>query len=153
MKASGDNRYLAVFCRLATKTGLSPGALCAGHRDPFMVVVCAAALAFESGREYDEPAVNGRLRAWLAGPGAMLATDHVALRRWLVDCAVLDRDGYGHRYRRCEPSGDWAVVMSALAGIDLDAEAKTARAADAAQRAKRKTAWFARASRDGAPGE
>ena len=52
--------------------------------------MAAAALAFDPQREYSEAEVNEVLKAWLAGAGAMLATDHVELRRWLVDCGLVD---------------------------------------------------------------
>ncbi|MWA14162.1 DUF2087 domain-containing protein [Streptomyces sp. BA2] len=43
--------------------------------------------AFEAGRTYDEPAVNALLRAWCEGSG----TDHVAVRRYLIELQILDR--------------------------------------------------------------
>ncbi|MEE1927826.1 DUF2087 domain-containing protein [Streptomyces sp. TRM 70351] len=42
---------------------------------------------FEPGRRYDEPAVNDALRIWADGSG----TDHVALRRYLIELNVLAR--------------------------------------------------------------
>ncbi len=148
MTVAGENSWLDVFRRLATRSGLLPGTLCTGHRESFMVVLGAAAMAFEFGRDYDEFEVNDRLKVWLAGPGSMLATDHVTLRRWLVDSEVLERDGYGRGYRRCEPRDEWSAVSEALAGIDLEAEARAARAAEAANRAERKAFWSARTDRD-----
>ncbi|MGW2609421.1 DUF2087 domain-containing protein [Streptomyces mirabilis] len=46
-----------------------------------------ARVAFELGRTYDEPAVNDLLRAWCDGSG----TDHVAVRRYLIELQILDR--------------------------------------------------------------
>ncbi|MEO7854666.1 MAG: DUF2087 domain-containing protein [Rubrivivax sp.] len=40
-----------------------------------------------------EAEVNGMLRRVLDGPGRFLRTDHVELRRWLVDTGWLVRDG------------------------------------------------------------
>jgi len=44
--------------------------------------------------------VNRRLTDWLADVGQMLQTDHVELRRWLVDAAFVVRDDWGHAYAR-----------------------------------------------------
>ncbi|MFJ7325457.1 DUF2087 domain-containing protein [Streptomyces cyaneofuscatus] len=46
-----------------------------------------ARASFEPGRTYDEPAVNDLLRAWCEGAG----TDHVAVRRYLIELQILDR--------------------------------------------------------------
>ena len=45
---------------------------------------------------YDEPTLNGELRAWLQSLHAEL--DHVTLRRYLVDLGFLKRDRAGSRY-------------------------------------------------------
>jgi hypothetical protein len=138
-----------VFRRIALKQGLLLGALCAGRREDFVVVLAAATLAFDEDRDYDESAVNAALKTWLTGPGAMLATDHVELRRWLVDCGLLERDGYGRRYRRPAPGAEWALAIAALQGFDLGTEAAATRNAEAARRAERKARW---ATHDGDAG-
>jgi hypothetical protein len=148
VNATAD-RALAAFRRLAVSRGVVLGALQSGRFFEFTVVIGAAALAFAPGRDYSEPEVNAALKAWLAGPGAMLATDHVELRRWLVDCRLLARDGFGHRYSRALASGPWGAVLDALGGIDLDAQASSAREADALQRAQRKARWEERDRLDG----
>ena len=90
---------LATWRRLCVRNGLSLGGLQSGRQQDFGVVLAAAALAFDDGATYTEAEVNERLKAWLADPGAMLGTDHVELRRWLVDMRLLDRDGYGRALR------------------------------------------------------
>ena len=67
---------------------------------------------------------NGKAPTLLAGPGWMLATDHVDLRRWLVDCRLLERDGYGLRYMRSEAAEAWQATLAALDGVDLVHEAR-----------------------------
>ena len=47
-----------------------------------------------------EREANAALKAALADSLACLSTDHVELRRWLVDGAWLGRDGYGRVYER-----------------------------------------------------
>jgi hypothetical protein len=143
--------YLAAFRRLAVKQGLLLGTLSAGRREDFVVALAAAAHAFDVDRDYDEAGVNAALKAWLAGPGSMFVTDHVELRRWLVDVGLLERDGYGRRYRRTVPRADWASAIAALQGLDLVAEAARARAAEHARRAERKARWTVRS--DNPPGD
>jgi hypothetical protein len=58
--------------------------------------------SFEPGRSYTEAEVNAILRAWTEGG----STDHVALRRYLVDAGLLTRDGAS--YWR---SGGWVDVL------------------------------------------
>jgi hypothetical protein len=145
MTRAVDDPILAAYRRLAVRRGLALGALHGGRRADFLVVIAAAALACARGRDYTEAQINALLRDWLAGPGAMLSTDHVELRRWLVDCGLLARDGYGRRYARTVAAGEWLAVLAALDGADLSAEAGVARAAEAARRAERKASWERRA--------
>ena len=93
------------------------------------------------GRAYTEPEVNACLRAWLAGAGAMLDVDHVELRRWLVDTGVLARDGFGRAYARGTPGAAIAAAVHVLAGQDLAALVRDARAAEAVRRDARRTQW------------
>lgn len=51
------------------------------------VLAHLAGRAFEPGRDYDEPAVNARLRAWCEDG----EVDHAALRRYLVEAGLLVR--------------------------------------------------------------
>jgi len=143
-----SKRILAAFRRLATTQGVSLGGLQTGRRFDFIIITAAATLAFESGRDYTEAEVNAVLTAWLAGPGAMVATDHVELRRVLIDCRLLGRDGFGRRYGRRAVPAAWQDAIDALAGIDLAAEAQQVRAANSAQRAQRKAQWESRTRRD-----
>ena len=77
------------------------------------LVLALASAAIEVGREHREADVNRILESWLEGPGAMLRTDHVELRRWLVDAGFVsarrlrlglrsrrDRSGPGERAAR-----------------------------------------------------
>jgi hypothetical protein len=64
------------------------------------LVLALAANAIEPGRPHREDEVNRRLVDWLADVGAMLRTDHVELRRWLVDGGYVSRDPWGHAYQR-----------------------------------------------------
>jgi hypothetical protein len=74
---------------------------------------------------------------------AMLAVDHVELRRWLVDNGVLARDGFGRAYTRGQPRDEIALAMSELAGVDVGKVVADARQRDALRRAERKRVWQA----------
>ena len=129
------------FAELAIRSGILLGALQSASARDFALVLAAAAQGFPPGRGFSEREVNERLREFLAGAGAMLATDHVELRRWLVDFRLLDRDGYGHVYTAGAPAAEFAAAVSELAGIDLASVASAAREGDAARRAERKARW------------
>ena len=129
---------------LFLKAGVSIGGLSDAQRHLALGLVWAGLPAVPM----SEREVNEALKARLAGAAAFLATDHVELRRWLVDAGWLARDGFGHAYRRVEAAslrpGSQALA-AAFAGLDTDALAASARAARAADRAARRRAWDERA--------
>jgi tRNA(adenine34) deaminase len=136
---------LAVYRRLCVRRGIALGGLASGRQDDFRAVLAAAALALDEGAGYDEPAVNARLKTWLAGPGAMVDVDHVELRRWLVDAGLVQRDGYGRRYARTEPAPEaFARELAGFAGVDLALLAAEARESEREARESRQAAWRAR---------
>ena len=132
---------LATWRRLCVRNALSLGGLQSGRQQDFAVVLAGAALAFDDGTAYTEAEVNERLKAWLAGAGAMLGTDHVELRRWLVDARLLERDGYGRSYARAPGPPAFQAALDALGGWDLSLVTRNERDAHARQRAERKSAW------------
>lgn len=96
-----------------------------------------------------EREVNDALRAQLAGPARWLDTDHVELRRWLVDAGWLARDGYGREYRRVPVAALPAparALGAALDGLDTTAHAAGCRAAHEARRAERRRAFESRSA-------
>ncbi len=144
MSAPSTPKAAERLAALAVRQGVSLGALQSTSARDFSLVLAAAAQRFTAGRNYSEPEVNELLRAFLDGAGGMLATDHVELRRWLVDCRVLERDGYGRAYALGDhPREDIAAAASELAGVDLDALTRAAREADVVRRAERKARWQA----------
>jgi hypothetical protein len=128
------------FAKLAIRRGISLGALQTSRND-FVLVLAAAAQGFARGEGYSEREVNEILRGFLAAPGAMLATDHVELRRWLIDFRLLERDGFGRVYTTGMPAPEFVVAGAQLVELDLAALAGEARARDAAARAERKERW------------
>jgi len=129
------------FKALALRRGLSLGVMASTAPDDFALVLAAAGCMFAPDDALAEREVNERLRAWLGGAGAMLAVDHVELRRWLVDNAVLARDGYGRVYTRGTPRAEIVHALDALATHDLAATVGKARVDEAARRQARKAQW------------
>jgi hypothetical protein len=137
------NRSLARLEALAVRQGLSIGVLASGSPSDFALVLAAAGCAVAPGETLSEREVNERLTSFLASAGAMLAVDHVELRRWLVDTGVLVRDGFGRAYTRGQPRPEIADAMRELAGADLGRIVGDARSRDASRRAERKRLWQA----------
>jgi len=127
---------------VVVKDGVSLGLLAEGDR---ALVLALAASAIEPGRAHREADVNRVLESWLAGPGALLRTDHVELRRWLVDAGFVSRDGFGRAYVRGESEAARAIALlgDASAGALADA-VLTRRAARATEREARRQAFAAR---------
>jgi len=136
------DRLLGRLKVLAPRQHVSLGPLATANPNDFALVLAAAGCAFAQGESYTERVVNERLKTWLAGAGAMLATDHVELRRWLVDNGVLERDGFGRAYTLGAPRAEIASAMACLAGHDLAALVGESRAEDARRRAARKAGWM-----------
>ncbi|MDO9095266.1 MAG: DUF2087 domain-containing protein [Rubrivivax sp.] len=104
-----------------------------------------------------EPDVNQALKRLLQGPLVFLHTDHVELRRWLVDAQWLDRDGYGRQYRRRVAAA--LPGLAAAAALELDTLGvqgsaqwvASERAQHAARRTARRQAWEAQQNRVESP--
>jgi hypothetical protein len=129
------------YAVLALRRDVSLGVLLSTNARDFLVMLAGAAQPFPAGREFSEREVNDLLRNFLAGSGSMLATDHVELRRWLVDFRVLARDGYGRVYTAGTPAAEISALIDELAGIDLATVARAAREREAARRVERKERW------------
>jgi hypothetical protein len=129
------------YAKLAVRQGISLGALRSGSARDFAIVLAAAAQAFRPEQVFTEREVNDLLRAFLEGAGAMLASDHVELRRWLIDFRLLERDGFGRAYSAGTPGAEFTAASAELSTVDLAALARDARADDAATRARRKERW------------
>ena len=136
--------YVKAWRDAAIKRGVALGALAGARGDAFAATLAAASLALPADTELAERDVNARLGAWLAGPGAMLATDHVELRRWLCDLRLVERDGYGRAYRRATPPPAYAAAVAAMAAIDAEAVARDARDTHAREREARRARHEAR---------
>jgi hypothetical protein len=158
LPSAPDAAVLQALTAVVVKQGVHLGGLSPDGRARVLALVWAG---LPDG-PLSEPQVNAVLKQQLAGSARFLATDHVELRRWLVDGAWLQRDGFGREYRRCPPAGlpsARADLASALQGIDIAAWVAAQQAGQAAARQARRTAWLgregseaARQTSTGAPG-
>ena len=101
------------------------------------------------GTVLNEREVNEALKAALAGPACWLATDHVELRRWLVDAGWLVRDGFGREYRalpHSELRAELQPVARTLVTIDLKCWVAVERQRKRNERNARHKEWLARQS-------
>ena len=110
-----------------------------------------AACAIESGRSLREDEGNRRRRDWLADVGAMVRTDHVELRRWLVDGGYVVRDSWGYVYERGLVELERArQVLGTTNGAALAAAVRSVRVAAQSARIARRRAYDAQGAN--APG-
>ena len=82
---------------MVVKTGLGPGLMTDADR---RLALALPAWRLPVGHSLDEVAVNALLKECLQAEAAFLRTDHVELRRWLVDTGWWQRDGFGRAYAR-----------------------------------------------------
>ena len=132
------------LARLVVKNGVGVGLLADDERALALAAVWAA---LPADAVLNERQLNEHLKSQLAGPAAWLDTDHVELRRWLVDAGFLHRDGYGREYRRVPDAYTRHPELArALQGVDTAAFALAQRQAHAAARAERRQRWQAQAA-------
>lgn len=144
----GKTNELAELAALVLKSGVGIGGLSQAQRD---LALAVPALALPPGLVADEAQVNRLLQQALAAQAAFLDTDHVELRRWLVDAGWWRRDGYGRAYERTPlPALPETLrhLTLALAELDLADWVATQRDAERSRRAARRDAWASR--QDGA---
>lgn len=131
---------LQALSLLVVKQGVSLGGLSLSERS---LVFTLAWTGLPDGA-LSEREVNALLKAQLAAALSFLETDHVELRRWLVDGGWMRRDGYGREYQRTNvaqlAAADQALAAH-LAALDLQAWATGQRAAHEARRAARRLSW------------
>ena len=131
---------LQPLAALFVKAGVSIGGLSEPQRRLVLGLVWAGLPTMPM----SEREVNEALKAALAGAANFLDTDHVELRRWLVDACWLARDGFGRKYERVEGTSLPSLLQplaTAFEGVDTGAIATATRAAHAAERDWRQRAW------------
>jgi 2'-5' RNA ligase len=145
MQGRGDTgAALDAWAQLVVKDHVALGGLSRAELERALALAWAALPQDES---CSEPQINEHLKSVLQGVGACFATDHVELRRWLVDAGWLQRDGYGREYR-VRP---WATLPAALQAVaeplrhvDVSHWVAAQRQAKQAARDARRRDWQAR---------
>lgn len=138
------NDIRSELATLVCKRGVGLGGLTQSRRE---LALAVAAHALPPGTSLSEGEVNLVLKQALLAEARFLDTDHVELRRWLVDIGWWQRDGFGRAYRRtaeAELGTALQAIDAALSGLDLPAwigerltEHRTQREARRATRGRR----------------
>ena len=81
--------WLERLAQLAVRQGVHLSTLQQKDGRDLELIFASATLHLPADRLLDERAANEVLRDFLAGAGVMLATDHVELRRWMVDTGFM----------------------------------------------------------------
>ncbi len=91
----------------------------------------------DEGATYSEPKLNAVLKKWIADVGESLGTDHVHLRRHLVDEGYLVRDAAGRAYSVLLGGSPAVRFCSGVGAVCLRAALHQARVA----RSLKREAW------------
>lgn len=135
--------WLDRLAQLALRHGVHLSTLQQKDGSDLELFFAGAALAFPPNISLSEPDANDILKRFLATAGVMVSTDHVELRRWMVDTGFLQRSDFGTDYRRGvipEWLGDAANVLDFER---IESAVSQARTANETQRETRRRAWLA----------
>ena len=103
---------------MVIKTGLGLGLMSDADR---RLALALPAWRLPPGQSLVEAAVNALLKDSLQAEASFLRTDHVELRRWLVDTGWWHRDGFGYAYTRPALDAlpeDLRAIAAALSTVD-----------------------------------
>jgi tRNA(adenine34) deaminase len=135
--------WLERLSQLAVRQGVHLSTLQQKDGRDLELVFASATLFFPTDKLLDERGANTVLKEFLATAGAMLDTDHVELRRWLVDTGFVRRTDFGSDYRRGTLPAWLAGAAAALGPGEVADAVVQARAARDAQREAKRQAWLA----------
>jgi len=135
--------WLARMAQLALRQGVRLASLQQKDGRALDLVFATACLALPGDTRLTEREANERLKHFLATAGTMIDTDHVELRRWLVDAGFVRRSDRGTDYQR-GVLPDWlAVAAESLEFEQIAAAVGRARAELDERREARRQAWLA----------
>jgi hypothetical protein len=126
----GVDEYVERLCRLGADRG--PRRFPRRRRDRAILMKSVLAL-LDGGRVYREREIDAALLAWKRDVAPAIDTDHVTLRRLLVDHGHLERSAGGRAYRVGFPSGAFAFELEV---DDVDVRATVAAYLDHARRSR-----------------
>jgi hypothetical protein len=112
--------FVERLCRLGAERG--PRGFPRGGRDR-EILIHSIVLGLDEDRTYTEREIDAALRAWKRDVAPAIETDHVTIRRLLVDRGRLERTPDGSRYRLGYPP---RALAFDLAVYDLDLRATVA---------------------------
>ena len=144
-RSDGTPSPMAAAAQLVVKNGVGIGVLTEPARQLALALVWAGLPRVDM----SEPQVNQVLKGILADAMQCLDTDHVELRRWLVDGGWLQRDGYGRVYQRRAPDqlpppqqALATALIRGLAGADVATWSRQQREHLASKREHRRQSWL-----------
>jgi hypothetical protein len=109
--------FVERLCRLGADRG--PRNFPRKQRDR-EILMKSLLMLLDSGRIYSEPEINAAIQAWRSEVAPAIRTDHVTLRRLLVDHGHLERTADGRAYRVGFPSRPMAFDVE-IDDIDVRA--------------------------------
>ncbi len=124
--------FIERLCRIAADRG--PRRFPRGGRNR-EVLVKSILMLMDSGRSYTEAEVNDLIDVWRRDVAPAIDTDHVTLRRNLVDLGHLERTRNGRTYRVGFPA---VAIAFDLEIDDIDLRATVAAFIDNARRRRRR---------------
>jgi hypothetical protein len=92
----GVEEFVERLCRLGADRG--PRNFPRKQRDR-QILMKSMLMLLDSSRIYTEPEINAAIQTWRSEVGPAIRTDHVTLRRVLVDHGLLERTPDGRAYR------------------------------------------------------
>src|SRR5690349_2629926 len=97
----GVEEFVERLCRLGADRG--PRNFPRKQRDR-QILMKSMRMLLDSARSYSEPEINAAIQAWSRDVAPAIRTDHVTLRRLLIDHGHLERTADGRAYRVGFPS-------------------------------------------------
>jgi hypothetical protein len=114
------DEFVERLCRVGADRG--PRAFPRKRRDR-QILMKSLLMQLDSSRTYSEPEVNDAIEQWKRDVAPAISTDHVTIRRWLVDYGLLERTADGRFYRVGFPAG---AIAFELEVEDVDVKATVA---------------------------
>jgi len=121
----GRDEYVKRIADLCARGGRHPVPRRARDR---AILLHVLARSFAGGAEHTEKQVDARIQRWLLQTGRALETDHVSLRRALIDDGFLAREPRGSAYRSSTKYKGLWTFDPAVFGVDPDAVVAEAQA-------------------------
>ena len=100
--------FVERLCRLGADRGPRSFPRARNDRE---ILIKSIRLLLDSGRSYTEPEINERLQMWQSEVAPAIETDHVTLRRLLIDYGHLERTADGRAYRVGFPARPSAFAL------------------------------------------